>query len=55
MPRVVEKRKNPLVSKGIFRMAPATGLEPVTVRLTVRKSDRISLGTIEQNGFIPTV
>nr|DAT94521.1 MAG TPA: hypothetical protein [Caudoviricetes sp.] len=36
-------------------MAPATGLEPVTVRLTVRKSDRISLGTIGQNGFIPTV
>ena len=36
MPRVVENEKNPLVSKGIFRMAPATGLEPVTVRLTDR-------------------
>jgi hypothetical protein len=55
MPRIVENEKNPLVSKGIFRMAPATGLEPVTVRLTVREFDRIPLGTIGQNGLIPTV
>nr|DAZ49478.1 MAG TPA: hypothetical protein [Caudoviricetes sp.] len=49
------KAKTLNVSVEGFSMAPAAGLEPATVRLTVRKSDRMTLGTIGQNGFISTV
>ena len=35
--------------------APATGLEPVTVRLTVRESKIGGVGNLGQNGSIPTI